>query len=285
MMKIFVEGWWHHKNRNGIQLMINEGLDVDFQSNHLEKYDCIISLSEFKKYNHDGIILYGPHISLDIVLEKVSFLDSNCFINLLSDWNVNLANSIVNSNNYLALPFAVDVDKFTPKIKKGKPVLYFKQVDYDWLLSVKSGIKEEFIFFDYSNGYSENEFLDAISMAPFAIWIGRHESQGFAFQETLSCNTPLFVIDVSSMRDEVLSNQTRPWNNFKTENPLKATSASYFDNNCGLISNINNWKQDFEIFRERINYYSPREFIVKNLSPKSCVQLWTDNLYKIKNLI
>ena len=50
----------------------------------------------------------------------------------------------------------------------------------------------------FEKRYQESDFADAISKAPYAIWIGRHESQGFAFQETLSSDTPIFVIDVNS---------------------------------------------------------------------------------------
>lgn len=282
-MQFFIEGWWHHKNRNGIELMIKEGIKVDFDHyDTSKKYDWIISLSDFKSYqNHDGGVIYGPHIELNNILEKVPYLDGKSYINLLSNWLVDLTNSIIESDKYLSLPFAVDVDKFIPNEKNEKPIIYYKDVDISWFDKVTKKLGSNFTIFDYSKGYNEIHFLEAISKAPYAIWIGRHESQGFAFQETMSCNTPIFVIDVNSLRDEVVNNK-RNWVNFHTDNPLIATAASYFDESCGLITNINDWENDYEVFIKNLNHYSPREFVVNKLSAKSCVDLWIDKLSKLR---
>ena len=43
--------------------------------------------------------------------------------------------------------------------------------------------------------------MAALKQARFCIWIGRHESQGFAFQECLASNVPILVWDVQSMKD------------------------------------------------------------------------------------
>ena len=281
-MQFFIEGWWHHKNRNGIELMIKEGIKVDFDYYDVSKnYDWIISLSEFKTYqNHKGGIIYGPHIELKKILEEVPNLSENSYINLLSNWLVDLSNSIVESDKYLSLPFAVDVDKFIPNQKNGKPIIYYKDVDINWLNSVNKKLGNDFVIFDYSNVYRESDFLDAISKAPYVIWIGRHESQGFAFQETMSCNTPIFVIDVKSLRDEIVNNKNN-WLYFYPDNPLKATAASYFDESCGLISDINNWENDYDFFIKNLNHYSPREFVVNKLSAKPCVELWLNKLSKL----
>jgi hypothetical protein len=53
---------------------------------------------------------------------------------------------------------------------------------------------------------------------------------------------------------------------------LKATTASYFDETCGLISSEETWVDDFKIFLNKT--YSPRNFILNNLSPSACLKKW-----------
>ena len=207
-MKLLLEGWLHHKNEIGIKLMRKNGLDVDFKFDRSTKYDCIINTSEFKQYeNHNGKLIIGPHIDVTDLNKQFDNFDQKIYFNCLSNWNVNIHKSLINSNNikFISLPFAVDIHKFTPKEKNGKPVIYFKSVDKNRLKDVLNHFGEKFILFDYEKKYKENDFYDAISRAPFCIWVGRHESQGFALQETLSCNTPIFVINVRTLREEINS--------------------------------------------------------------------------------
>lgn len=282
-MKFLFEGYWHHKNKNGILLMINEGMDVDFSYNPNTIYDWIINLSEFKKYdNHKGGLIYGPQILFPkINTNDIPNKDGNTYCNLLSPWLVNLMNTIHVDVKCLALPFAVDINKFSPSKKDGLPVIYFKHVNKEWLDEVLNHLDTKFIVFDYDKKYSEESFKEAISRAPYTIWIGRHESQGFAFQETLSCDTPIFVVDIKSLRDEVVPNRKTAWDDYLPDHKLPATAASYFDDRCGMISNINTWFDDFQIFKSRLNEYSPRSFIIENLSPKACFQTWIKTLSNI----
>lgn len=282
-MNIYIEGWLHPKNLNGIRLMNSETFKIHFLYNTFIDYDCIISTDSFKDYkNFNKCIIYGPHMSHPDIINKFFEKNKKTYFNCLSEWNKNLADLIINKKNieFISLPFAVDIERFTPKQKTGKPIIYFKNVDKKRLDDVFSVLKkDDFLLFDYEKRYHESHFLDAISSAPYAIWIGRHESQGFAFQETLSCNTPIFVIDVRSMREEINSE----WVNYRPELELKATAASYFNDSCGMISYPEFWKEDLEKFLTK-NNYNPRNFIIDNLSPLACRQKWI-NFIKSINLI
>jgi glycosyltransferase involved in cell wall biosynthesis len=176
----------------------------------------------------------------------------------------------------LPLPFAVDVNRFVPKEKTGKPIIYFKSVDIERLRDVVRTLKIDFDIFNYNSGYSEQEYQEAISHAPYIIWIGRHESQGFAFQEALSSNCPIFVIDVKSLREEINSS----WVNYLPNHKLQATAASYFDSSCGLITYPERWKEDWDKFLQ--GNYSPREFVLNNLSPSACIKIWNETLKNLK---
>ena len=268
-MRIGIKGGLHHKNRIGIDLMNGKGIDFswdieDSQNDWIMFTDNFIPPAPGKTK-----IIYGPHISF----ERLSSFPSqdSYYYNSLSPWQVDLSKKIFGDKKFVPLPFPVDIERFCPHEKNGKPLIYFKRRKGEILENFKNSFPNiEFDFFDYTIGYKEDSFLSKISRAPYCVWIGTHESQGFALQETLSCNTPIFVIEAKDLRDE----QGVPWDSLFPGKDLTCTSASYFDERCGLISSPEDLKVNFPIFLERLNLYSPREFILETLSPKSCINIW-----------
>jgi hypothetical protein len=281
-MNFLFEGPCHPKNTIGLNLMVNEGMNVDFSHSPNKEYDWIVNFSEFKTYSgHNGGVIYGPQIMFPTIpASSVPNVYGKTYCNLLSDWLVDLNSDINPDIKSIALPFAVEVNRFIPSEKSGKPVIYFKHVKGDRLQSVINKLGNDFIVIRYGS-YSEDYYLKSISEAPYVIWIGCHESQGFAFQEALSCNTPIFVINVRSLRDETGSGGHLPWGNFMPGHELKATSASYFDERCGIISYFETWENEIDNFLSNIHSYSPREFIMETLSPRACLDTWIN---KLRNL-
>ena len=91
--------------------------------------------------------------------------------------------------------------------------------------------------------------------------MGRHESQGFALEEALSCNVPLLVWDVKSMNEEHGSNY----------NNIPATVIPYWDKRCGEnFYNLNELESVFSKFILNINNYKPREYVLENLTFNVC---------------
>lgn len=268
-MKIGINGWLHHKNRAGVGLMNGNG--INFSSNVEDpENDWIMFTDSFSPPVAGKMkIIYGPHISLE---RLSSFPEGeNYYFNSLSPWLVNLTKQLFGDKKFVYLPFPVDIDRFCPKEKSGNPVIYFKRRDPEILNEFRSLFSDiGFEFFDYSQGYKEDNFLHKISRAPYCVWIGTHESQGFALQETLSCNTPVFVIEAKDLREE----QGGPWDSFFPGRDLPCTSASYFDSRCGMISSPENYKLDFYKFLNSLNLYFPREFIIETLSAESCIKKW-----------
>jgi len=283
-INILVEGWLHFKNEIGMNLMNSDKIQFHNNIDLNIKYDWIMNLSEFKDYDIDDStgLIFGPQIMFPSIDTNQIPTHRKYTCNVLSNWVYNLCKDINPSVNFCTLPFAVDVNKFKPSEKKGKPVIYFKQRDTKILDDVLQHLGSVFIVFKYYNlnTYSESDFQKAISEAPYAIWIGRHESQGFAFQETLSSDTPIFVIDVDSLRDEVALDSF--WQNYLPGKNLPATSASYFDERCGLICNPKNWKENWSKFIINLKSYKPREFVMENLSSDACINRWVKKLNELK---
>ena len=54
--------------------------------------------------------------------------------------------------------------------------------------------------------YPEEEYIKYLQESKYGIWLGAHESQGFALEEALAINVPLLVWNVKYMSQEVRSN-------------------------------------------------------------------------------
>ena len=120
--------------------------------------------------------------------------------------------------------------------------------------------------------YNETEYLNCLQNAKYGIWLDAHESQGFALQEALSCNVPLLVWNVSSLNQDVGSN----YPNFP------ATTLSYWNDNCGeVFYNYHEFLNKFNSFISNLNTYTPRQFILDNLSIKKCEEKFIDLINNI----
>ena len=90
-----------------------------------------------------------------------------------------------------------------------------------------------------------------------------HESQGFALQESLSCNVPLLVWNIKSMNQEYGQNY----------DDIPATTIPYWDERCGeYFYKIEELEDKFNLFLSKIELYKPREYILDNLSFEVCEQ-------------
>jgi hypothetical protein len=276
-MKIGTSGWIHPKNLAGIQLMNNENLGIRFEFgiNQQVEYDYIMPTDSLSPNgNFTKGIIYGPHI--DFRNPVISDIDTGqrIYLNLLSPWLKSLCDIVYPGKNTIALPFPVDVNRFTPREKNGEPVIYFKKRDRSILEKfIESCNIKGYKLFDYSRGYAEEDFKESIAKAPYCVWIGCHESQGFALQETLSSDTPIFVIDAKSLRDEI-----GEWDNWMPELDLPSTSASYFDPTCGIISDTSKFREEFTEFLNNIDKFRPRDFVIRTVSPEACIKKWIDKL-------
>jgi len=177
-----------------------------------------------------------------------------------------------------AWPVGIDTDAFVPKKPKstnGKIMVYHKEREPKELriiLDCLDSMNLKYNLIKYGQ-YQESDYKKILQNTSFIIWHGRHESQGIALQEALSCDVPILVCDVKRLSQQY----GRNWN--KELDAVQVTSAPYFDETCGKkITELSGLRNSVEYMFDNLSGFRPREYILKNLSlekqAKELVHLW-----------
>jgi hypothetical protein len=290
-MKLLHHGWSHPKNKESIIISCHK-FNIEYEYTdvleRIYKYDYDIlwlpcnwispdSLSEHIK------IIYGPHFcvfptsDMAIVGPLQEFWKNRCFFTALSDWNTKIYIDFVESFKVpiLPLPFGVNTEKFLPNEseKKYDFLVMFKNRNLNELnitLHTLNNMGKSFVLFQYGN-YKEDDYINCLHASKGVLWIGRHESQGFGFQEALSCNIPILVWDVKSMFEELNNEGESIYKDYNGKQLLTASAASLWDPCCGeLFHNFEELEATINLFLIKLTTYRPREFVLKNLTHEIC---------------
>lgn len=289
MKILYLNTGMHHKNQNAL----NHYKNIEFVTIHsheqidnydLSLFDCVFSpcLSiDVSKYPNTKF-LFGPHFSVfpDERLEIIK--GENHVLNLLSEWVANIwkNNPLCKNINIECIPFGVDTECFNeikPWNQRNKVFLYTKHRNPDDLYKIQHFLQYknvEYKVFDYDRRYNENEYIDYLHDSKYAIFLDAHESQGFAIQEALACNVPLFVWSVKSMNQELGTNYQ----------DFPATSIPYWDERCGeYFHDFKEIETKFDLFLSKLEFdnYRPREYILENLSMEICEKKMMDLINNI----
>ena len=280
-MRFLQIGKAHTKNEIGFQLLAkvaNAIIDKEYNPN--VTYDLVwipVGFYHSSQISNAKKLLYGPHNfvfpsepwTLDISFE-------NSIYTCLSPWVKELySNFKPLCMPVKVLPFPVDVERFVSNNseKTIECFIYFKGREKKIQQYFQQYLQEKnisFVNIEYGK-YKEEEYIDILNKVKFGIWIGCHESQGFALEEALSMNVPLLVYNVKSIHDEVNHEGIHSYLEYKDKYNLKATSCSYWDERCGEViyefSEIENGLEKIQNGKFR-----PRDFIVETLSPKVCYE-------------
>ena len=278
MKILYLQNGMHHKNQHALTQYKNIQLHTinrpeDLDSIDLTQFDCVYSPAtpiNASKYPATKFI-FGPHFSIFPVENQIQMVKSkNAVYNLLSDWVVNIWKqySCCNGLNIVTVPFGVDTARFNEgsqsEQNKTEIIIYYKDrnpSELEFLIGELNKLSIKFSIFSYKHRYDENTYIDYLKRAKYCIWIGRHESQGFALQEALSCNVPLLVWNITSMNQEY-------GQNYKD---IPATTIPHWDERCGeFFYKSEEFVKTFETFLSKLDTYKPREFILENLSEEVC---------------
>jgi len=274
----------HHKNVESIRKMMAAN-DVQYtECNDLSQIDDSYTLalcnlffppSAFPK---NCKVLYGPQFFVfpddpNHPIHQYSYESGRFFYNSLSPWVKTIHEQFAPklSLKFVTCPFGLDIDSIRqvpPPNQRSKVMIYFKHRNPDQCNSVirfllSKNIEYELIQYGY---YRDEEFKNKLQNTTFVIWVGSHESQGFAFQETLASNVPILLWDVRSMHDEY----SNGWVYRSYTQPLIATTANVWSPECGIkFFEENQLESAFNEMNSKIEKFNPRSVIESRVSLKT----------------
>jgi len=269
---------FHHKNRAALYAYKNiqitpfyspEGL----QYFNLSEYDAVYSPTypiDVSKYQNTRFI-FGPHFSVFPENNLQWIKGTNTVYIQPSKWATDVwrTNPLCRDLDLRPVPFGLDTASFAeikPLNERTEVFVYYKTRDPGDLQFIKDKLKAmgvDYKLFSYDYRYSEQEYLDCLHNAKYGIWVGRHESQGFALEEALSCNVPLLVWDVLSMNQEQGPNY----------DDIPATVIPYWDSRCGeIFYKREHFDYTYRLFMSKLRHFKPREYVLSNLTMEKCEQ-------------
>lgn len=282
----------HHKNKDAFIRMC---LDLGHTYIEVNKYEDIPSDADIVWSNSKVIAPHQVSENTKLVLgpgffthpypaHPLFYFDyrGKGVYNCLSPWVKTLFEEFIKGPriDLFPLPFPVDVEKFKPKDvpKTLDCLVYYKHRKPSLLQNVMEEITRNqqlsCQLFHYSN-YKENDYIQALQKAKFAVWIGCGESQGFALQECLSMNVPIVVLDVDSQFDETSHTGEGLYDHLLGKVTLKATTIPYWDDRCGLVTkNPEDLRSNIELMAKNWMNYKPRMFVLETLTSEVCFNRW-----------
>jgi glycosyltransferase involved in cell wall biosynthesis len=279
----------HLKNENGFRLLasyanatITESSDRNIWR---EEFDLVWIPKGFEhslEFPNAKRILYGPH---NFVFPQEPWLYqfnpefTRSIYTSLSEYNLNIYSQFGKFCMPVeSIPFPVDVEKFKPIDKKTYEYdcfLYFKGREPKYFTYIKGLLEEKgitYIAIEYGK-YKQEDYITVLNKVKFGIWVGSHESQGFALQEALSMNVPLLVFNVKSLTDEVNSFGNRSYTEYESQYDLSATSCPYWDSRCGIVfTELSSIEIKLDEISSSYTEFNPRAYILETLSPRVCYE-------------
>jgi glycosyltransferase involved in cell wall biosynthesis len=282
LYKILVFSWLHPKNVVAIKKykQLNITFATTIHDYNLLDFDFVYfpsSAIDISYYPNTKFI-FGPHFSVfpnEISIQKIT--GPNTVYIQPSQWTVDCWKlfPICKNLKMNILPFGVDTETFKPDkeiYERESVFIYFKRRndnELNYIMNFLSSLNIQYRIFDYVKTYSENDYIEYMKNSKYGIWLDAHESQGFAFEEALSCNVPILVWNVTSMNQEVGGNYPN----------VPATSIPYWDASCGeVFYNYNEFESTFHLFLSKLHTYCPREYILNHLSIEKCEKKFIDLL-------
>ena len=273
----------HHKNVDSIRkMMIKNKIDYttcDDLSKLDDSYNVVICANRFfppEQFPKNCKVIFGPQFFVfpddtNHPIHKHTYDPTRFFYNTLIKWNFDIHKTIAKNLTltFITCPFGLDVDSIPiVPIKRTNVMVYFKDRHPDTLVIVEKFLKEKNISYNLVKygSYLDNDFKEKLQVTKFVIWIGRHESQGFAFQETLASNVPILLWDVKSMYEEFTNRWAYEY--YKpTGLSLSATSATVWSDECGVrFYEASDLDKAFNEITANLDTFSPRKVIAEKVS-------------------
>jgi len=223
------------------------------------------TLTRILKINNKQKIIVGPLMDLESTKKLIELTNKHNNLKILVASQYGYTNLVHEMNldikpqNVLVAPSGIESDKnisSTHNQRNDTALIYFKKRNEYELDFVKNFFDKNLIKYKLirHGSYKDSELKKYALSCKFGVLLCGTESQGFAVQEMMLQNLPLFV-----------------WNkkiNIYGDYKLSGSSvSSWNDDMCGVI--VNNefeFENKFYNFYKTLDSYSPNEFVRDNLT-------------------
>lgn len=260
--------------------------DFKYADNHPDELICLIGKPQLL-FNRTwkNPILFGSGIYSHPIDHPYLFEQYNNIKKILvpGEWMRKMFEPYY-SDKIISWPVGIDTEFWCPckdnKVKTFDFLIYDKILwNYDsqskaLLTPIINRLKKENLTFQIIKygSYSKSELLEKSRASKYCIVLSEHETQGLAYQQILATNTPIFTWDKEDIWPDPSyyphKVQFRP-----------VTSVPYWDNSCGMkFKDIIDFEAKIKQFiksGER-GSFSPRNYILKNLTLEICAQKYVD---------
>ena len=268
-MKIFINsGYFHHMNKVALDEMISFLGWTKVGS--INDANLVYSPSTYlnaEAYPNKKFI-FGPHFSVfpNNLARSLRTNYNNAIYIQPSQPSVDTWVNEFNFNNIPVKeqPFAVNLNNYQVSDEvKDTVLLYYKERDPKELEIVKNFMNSKGIKYDLINygNYNESDYQNKLNRSKYVIWLGRHESQGFALQTVLAKNIPILVWGVTLRKQQ--HNCPREYHDVKSV----VSTVPYWSDECGeLFFESSELEGKYNTFIKKLGDYTPRNFIKNNVS-------------------
>lgn len=249
--------------------------------NNISEADIVYSPSELLNSEQypDKKYIFGPHFSVfpNDLARRISNKCNNSVYIQPSEPSVNTWVNEFGFNNtpVKSFPFPLILSDYTiPTDEKSTVLIYYKERISSELDIVENMLKSRSINYEIIRygSYQESNYQSKLNKSKYVIWLGRHESQGFALESVMCKNIPLFVWGVTQRNQQL--NCDPQFHKVKSV----VSTVPYWSDQCGeLFFTKEEIESSFDKFLSKLDDYNPRKFVEDNLSIDIC----SNNLLKL----
>ena len=189
-------------------------------------------------------------------------------------------------NKVLAWPVGIDTDYWKPYHgEKTIDFLIYDKIRWnhqlqktkltDPIIQTLEEQKRSFSFIKYGS-YTHTELIDKLKMSKAVIFLCEHETQGSAYQQILSTNTPILAWDRGGYWQD-------PFYFPAKVKYQPVSSVPYWDERCGIkFNNALDFNGKLKLFLTNLSTFKPREYIMENLTLEKCAEKYLEILMEVE---
>ena len=248
-----------------------------FKNNYIVNFDSgTETLVKNLLKDQENKILIGPLFNVKYQKKLIEYTNKYPNIKKLVASDAAYKNAVyelgldVNPENVYVCPSGVisreELNKNSKKYKRdNKCLVYFKKrekSDLKLVLDFLESMNIGYELFEYGK-YNNKDLINTAKKSRFGIYMSRVETQGFAVQELMACNLPLYVWDD-------LEANARNMSRYYGGGSFSGTTVTLWSEDNGkIVYNFKEFKNKFEEFLLNLDNYNPTKLVDEFLTFES----------------